>query len=72
MNGHQLEQAAELVTEFASHTTVPALDRLLAAAEGASAQSSAAELGRTALEITHQTEMLYGEVARFLTLAPDG
>ena len=69
--GRQIMRAAELVAEFTRHTARPALDIALAAAEGPNVAAAAATLGGGAGEITRQTELLYDEVARFLTLAPD-
>jgi hypothetical protein len=67
----QIKQAADLVADFTRHTARPALDIALAAAEGPNVAAAAATLGGSAREITRQTELLYDEVARFLTLAPD-
>ena len=67
----QINRAAEMVADFTRQTTRPALDIALAAAEGTNVAAAAATLGGGAGEITRQTELLYDEVARFLTLAPD-
>ena len=69
--GRQIKRAAELVADFTRQTARPALDIALAAAEGPNVAAAAATLGGSAGEITRQTELLYDEVARFLTLAPD-
>jgi hypothetical protein len=69
--GRQINRAAEMVADFTRQTARPALDIALAAAEGSNVAAAAATLGGSAGEITRQTELLYGEVARFLTLAPD-
>ena len=67
----QINRAAEMVADFTRQTARPALDIALAAAEGPNVAAAAATLGGSAGEITRQTELLYDEVARFLTLAPD-
>lgn len=67
----QLERAAGLVSDFASEMAVPTLDRLLAGATAPIEQSTAEAVGDIADEITRQTDLLYEEVARFLTLAPN-
>jgi hypothetical protein len=67
----QIKRAAELVAEFTRHSARPALDIAIAGAEGSNVAAAAATLGGSAGEITRQTELLYDEVARFLTLAPD-
>ena len=67
--GQQIKQAAELVSNFTRHTARPALDLALAAAEGPNVAAAAATLGGSADEVIRQTELLYDEVARFLTLS---
>lgn len=69
--GRQINRAAEMVADFTRQTARPALEIALAAAEGPNVAAAAATLGGSAGEITRQTELLYDEVARFLTLAPD-
>jgi hypothetical protein len=69
--GRQIKQAAELVSDFTRQTARPALDLALAAAEGPNFAAAAATLGGNADEIIRQTELLYDEVARFLTLSSD-
>ena len=67
----QIKRAAELVSEFTRQTARPALDLALAAAEGPNVAAAAATLGGSADEVIRQTELLYDEVARFLTLSSD-
>ncbi len=66
----QLERAAALVGEFTAQSALPSLDRLL---EGTIAgdKDSAEAISDLADGVTRQTDLLYEEVARFLTLAPD-
>jgi hypothetical protein len=67
----QIKQAADLVSDFTQQTARPALDLTLAAAAGPNVAAAATTLGDSADEVTRQTELLYGEVARFLTLSSD-
>lgn len=66
-----VDQAAALVDQFSEQHTLPALNALIAAAERPAQAAIATELNAAALELTAQTETLYREVTRFLTLAPD-
>jgi hypothetical protein len=67
--GQQIKQAADLVSDFTRQTAQPALDLALAAAEGPNVAAAAATLGGSADEVIRQTQLLYDEVARFLTLS---
>ena len=69
--GRQIKQAAELVSDFTRQTARPALDLALAAAEGPNVAAAAATLGGSADEVIRQTQLLYDEVARFLTVSSD-
>jgi len=62
----RLDQAADLVEEFAASTALDAMDALLAAVSGPAAL---AETRRLALETSQQTEILQSEVERFLAVS---
>jgi hypothetical protein len=62
----RLDQAADLVEEFAASTALDAMDALLAAASGPAAL---AETRRLAQETSQQTEILQSEVERFLAVS---
>jgi hypothetical protein len=62
----RLDEAADLVEEFAASTALDAMDALLAAASGPAAL---AETRRLAQETSQQTEILQSEVERFLAVS---
>jgi hypothetical protein len=62
----RLDEAADLVEEFAANTALDAMDALLAAASGPAAL---AETRRLAQETSQQTEILQSEVERFLAVS---
>lgn len=62
----RLDQAADLVEEFAADTALDAMDALLAAVSGPAAL---AESRRLARETSEQTEILQSEVERFLAVS---
>lgn len=62
----RLDQAADLVEEFAASTALDAMDALLAVVSGPAAL---AESRRLAKETTDQTEILQSEVERFLAVS---
>jgi hypothetical protein len=62
----RLDQAADLVEEFAASTALDAMDALLAAVSGPAAL---AETRRLAEETSQQTEILQSEVERFLAVS---
>ena len=66
----QLSRAALLVEQFASEHTLPALDGLLAAAGEEETAPAARALIETAREASERTELLIGEVERFLAVSP--
>jgi len=62
----RLDEAADLVEEFAASTALDAMDALLAAVSGPVAL---AETRRLAQETSQQTEILQSEVERFLAVS---
>ena len=62
----RLDQAADLVEEFAADTALDAMDALLAAVSGPAALE---ETRRLARETSQQTEILQSEVERFLAVS---
>jgi len=67
-SGVEIARAAELVRDFTSQNTLPALDDLLEAAEDPARRRAAETLSRKAAKITRQSALLFQEVTRFLTL----
>jgi ABC-type transporter Mla subunit MlaD len=62
----RLDQAADLVEEFAADSALDALDALLAAASGPAALE---KTRRLAAEVSQQSEILHSEVERFLAVS---
>jgi hypothetical protein len=62
----RLDEAADLVEEFAASTALDAMDALLAAVSGPAAL---ADSRRLAKETSEQTEILQSEVERFLAVS---
>jgi hypothetical protein len=62
----RLDEAADLVEEFAASTALDAMDALLAVVSGPAAL---AESRRLARETSEQTEILQSEVERFLAVS---
>jgi|GEM_PF-4771570 len=68
----RLDQAADLVEEFAEESALGALDRLLTAATGPApkaAGEAAGQIRQLAGETTDQTEILHSEIERFLAVS---
>jgi hypothetical protein len=70
--GVQIERAAELVADFTSQNTLPALEDLLDAVAQPVTGPAAEALRRKANKLSRQTTMLFEEVAHFLTHPPGG
>jgi hypothetical protein len=64
----RLDQAADLVEEFAEETAIGALDSLLAAA-AQPAEKAAGKVRQLADEMSDQTEILHSEIERFLAVS---
>ena len=64
-----IEKASRIVSDFADQNTVPALDRILAAAGGPSSLEVAEEARLLADEVVERNRMLRTELARFMRLA---
>jgi len=62
----RLDQAADLVEEFAADTALDAMDALLAAVSGPAALEVTRRLAQ---ETSQQTEILQSEVERFLAVS---
>ena len=67
----RLDQAADLVEEFAQESALGALDSLLAIAEAPQTppRNKAAGMGQLAEEMSDQTEILHSEIERFLVVS---
>jgi len=68
----RLDQAADLVEEFAEETALGALDSLLAAAAAPAAKTAveaAERVQQLAAETSDQTEILHSEIERFLAVS---
>ncbi|MEO3428874.1 hypothetical protein AAFN88_08470 [Pelagibius sp. CAU 1746] len=63
----RLDQAADLVEEFAEESALGALNALLSAATAD--KNSAGEICRLAEETSDQTEILHSEIERFLAVS---
>ena len=64
----RLDEAADIVEDFAIESAASALDSLLAAAADAGA-STAAETRQLATEMSDQTEILHSEIERFIAVS---
>lgn len=64
----RLDQAADLVEEFAEESALGALDSLLAAAAAPDA-GAADKVRQLAGEMSDQTEILHSEIERFLAVS---
>lgn len=68
----RLDQAADLVEEFAEESALGALDSLLAAAtapQNGAVTGAADKLCQLAGDVTDQTEILHSEIERFLAVS---